>query len=810
MNTGRYTLKGLLNSSEIERIIVPELQRDYVWGIANVRGLLNSIIGNFTSREMISLDIKKTDSMQDVEDEIKKYLIQEYNKLHFNTRIGFIYAYHNNEYANKYFLIDGQQRITTMYLTMLASYKLAKNTGDFRKLYFNSSIPKIDYQVREVSHDFLVDFIEHELSGATEDFSHNCRFYAAYKFDKTAKTLLANYRYITDILKNNVQNFKDFISYLENYVEFNYFDTNISEQGERLYLYMNSRGEGLSGQELIKSTIVGRCSGAEKLNAGRDWEEWQDFFWKCRDRSVQSNADPGFAEFLKWSVVLHMNTFESPNLKELTDGQSPKERLSDYIVKGKEDQPYWISRYIQDNETFDIVWLRKIMEAVVALKSMLDDKESDSDFTKEFLHSVKSAIDYPKLLGTLLYRIKFPAAALDEMYSVWMYLKTFAFGYEARRNPDMATIDAVRCIKWISDNGVSYVWEAPGIEPLLKGNNAFNEKDIRFKLMNSSASDGDKTAWEEYFWSVTNDSVLCRFLRGKFNFIISLSGGDNPVSAAKEMTALFKAKVVDKKDKRRLRADLLKYGDISVYDGGGSTNLGGPWMARYNLLENDNDDSNWHSFMKKDESSQIVRSYLLEETEKQKNDPVLLALADGLSYTHNFKYLWYDKEDSSVKERCILLSQSQAKPNLAREIPIQLLHSYIKGSWCYRHNFCVYDFNIVDGEISVNNDQHRKHYYLDIFYDYSEKGGFWNCRIGYRHKNLSQEILDGLKTSKLGLEWVVEEQNPDDPKSFRKIRALLPIKEYTDMDNIQTFAETVTEAKQWFTDIMSTLKTILA
>lgn len=31
MNTGRYTLSELLNCSEIERIIIPELQRDYVW-----------------------------------------------------------------------------------------------------------------------------------------------------------------------------------------------------------------------------------------------------------------------------------------------------------------------------------------------------------------------------------------------------------------------------------------------------------------------------------------------------------------------------------------------------------------------------------------------------------------------------------------------------------------------------------------------------------------------------------------------------------------------------------------------------------
>ena len=104
MNTGRYTLSELLFSSEIERIIIPELQRDYVWGTHNVRGLMMSVLENFNNRKMLSLEIKTAGSGQEIEDEIKKYLVLEYNKLHSNTRIGFIYAYHDKEYAEQFFL----------------------------------------------------------------------------------------------------------------------------------------------------------------------------------------------------------------------------------------------------------------------------------------------------------------------------------------------------------------------------------------------------------------------------------------------------------------------------------------------------------------------------------------------------------------------------------------------------------------------------------------------------------------------------------------------------------------------------------
>jgi uncharacterized protein with ParB-like and HNH nuclease domain len=41
----------------------------------------------------------------------------------YSTKIGFIYAYHDPNYPGKFFLIDGQQRITTLYLLLIALYK---------------------------------------------------------------------------------------------------------------------------------------------------------------------------------------------------------------------------------------------------------------------------------------------------------------------------------------------------------------------------------------------------------------------------------------------------------------------------------------------------------------------------------------------------------------------------------------------------------------------------------------------------------------------------------------------------------------
>lgn len=108
MKTGRYTIYDLFNSTDIEQIIIPEIQRDYVWAQNNVEGLFNSIYENFRSKTEIVLEIKAEN--HEVDKAIQQHLQKEYYRLRFNTRIGFIYAYHNPDYADKYF-----DRRTTTY-----------------------------------------------------------------------------------------------------------------------------------------------------------------------------------------------------------------------------------------------------------------------------------------------------------------------------------------------------------------------------------------------------------------------------------------------------------------------------------------------------------------------------------------------------------------------------------------------------------------------------------------------------------------------------------------------------------------------
>lgn len=76
MKTGRYNIKQLLTNPEVEQIIIPEIQRDYVWKKQNVLGLLKSICDHYTQKKALSLDIKCNG--KELPENIHNYLTDEY------------------------------------------------------------------------------------------------------------------------------------------------------------------------------------------------------------------------------------------------------------------------------------------------------------------------------------------------------------------------------------------------------------------------------------------------------------------------------------------------------------------------------------------------------------------------------------------------------------------------------------------------------------------------------------------------------------------------------------------------------------
>lgn len=771
MKTGRYSVKELLTHNEIKQIIIPEIQRDYVWKAKNVTKLLNSITKHFCKKEQdqITIEVK---GEQIKSGSVKEYLQKEYNRLLFNTKIGFVYAYHDTEYAGKFFLIDGQQRFTTLYLLLLAIYVKSNKKEDFKTLYFTNNVLKIDYKVREHSHDFMAAFVKNELSEDVKDIKLSNQYYKNdYEEDETIVNLISNYNTIKQLLNSNESviktknNYDDFIEYIEDYVEVNYFDTNISEQGEQLYLYMNSRGEFLTHQELVKSEIIKKEPALKKKKQiGENWEGWQNFFWNNRGYNKNKgneNADIGFEEFLKWCSILHICTTESAEYLEFEiikgKGQTLREAKENYINRTKskvEIQQEYLSKYqiSQLNANY-------LSENFEALKKLFQIHSKFVPVSQNWLFDIGGAVNYVIVLP-LIYFIKNSKWRDEETKNkdierLAMFLYNSTSFLSVSKNPDNATIDAVDLIKNMCDNKKTDV--LCFLDSKYEGKfKSFLTSYVKQKLSLFKQAGSYRTNLELTVWDVLLNKKLNNFLKGDISILFKViekyyTLNDKIIKIDEAYctdlkdffeiltTTLEKYHVYDNgKDSNLFKRALLTFGDYSTKTNG-SYRLGGR-IEGYTFGFSDNSDNKeMNEIFQSDKG--FVEDLLISLKKKNKLISIINKYKSTKNkdwrqaFIENDKILKYCNKKRILREdvqRVVLISE---KDKGYKELQCKILESlYLnRKMWVFQHNICVLDFDILN-----NKMEHKENCYaLDLKYEQGE----WSFSILYRIQEEADEKL---------------------------------------------------------------------
>lgn len=771
MNTGRYNVKSLFTSSEVEQIIIPEIQRDYVWKESNVRGLMKSIMDHFSAKTDLQLDIVEKQSGQPINEDVISVLSEEYTRLVHPTRIGFIYAYHSPDFPGRFFLIDGQQRLTTIFLLLLASYKKAGRSEDYRKLYFPTKLPKIDYMVREITHDFMIDFIEHEIGVQSAknpiSFQKSNKFYNYYESDATTSCIIRNYNVIEDILEDYRKDederryYKNLINYVENYIEFNYFDTNISEQGEKLYLYMNSRGEDLSTQESLRPLLISRSS--DKLAAGTKWEEWQNFFWE--NRGQNNNADAGFNEFLRWCTILHLCTSESPKSDNAINSAEAK---GDYIrIEKKEDksnsQQRKLRQYQEDNNSFDIDFIQEVFLATKALKSILQGENTYHYIPEKWLTGIDNTNDYPCLLSCIEYLCFNKEATLVDIRRIGMFIKNCMYYETNHKNPEIATVNAIAAIKALTDSKHYDVVDLYDVLDKIS-KTIYTKTD---KLKKACYNTMLRSCWEKVLWDITEDNKFSSFLEGEIECLFEWS--EYNIKELQKYYSALKNRVINivahNEDQIALHEQLLAYGDFEYREG---TGIG---MPRHYMLRSESEwrkGINFHQNIR-----EILKKFLDNETPcctgslyKVFVDPKA-KIRSVLGYT---EYLEYLKDDYNPPHY-ILPRIYQVSGDNYRELMVQWIHQHYHNSWVYERNTVVLPFEIItegDKDIIRNLSQESdKKLFLDIQYDWNSAKPFWSFKLSSRQGMTQPEHFNRMPE-----DWY-QETNPDTRATeFHKENAL--------------------------------------
>ncbi len=303
-----YTLAELFSGNR--KIIIPDLQRDYCWG-----------------------DDVHTDKKENLVNEFISKLILQFEKdMWKELSLGLIYGYESPE--DHIQLCDGQQRITTLFL-LLGMLNKKSGTNAFRGQLISDyelqddKEPYLLYSIRENSLYFMRDLVnEFFLSAKETDVSSiNSKetwFFNDYNNDPSISSMLKALSIIEKLLVNKSPEWcTKFGDYLIHKLNFLYYDLENRTNGEETFVVINTTGEPLSATQNLKpqvcyAKINETYIGKEDSSITEDWEEVEQWFWKHRC-GENDTADAGFNEFLRWITILHRDSSDTTQTKEIRD-----------------------------------------------------------------------------------------------------------------------------------------------------------------------------------------------------------------------------------------------------------------------------------------------------------------------------------------------------------------------------------------------------------------------------------------------------------------------------------------------------------
>ena len=260
----KKNLEGLLGEFSIE---IPALQRDYAQGRWAQKG-----IGEKFAEALLEV--------LDGDDKAK------------GLHLDFIYGYTDEKDSKKLILIDGQQRLTTLWLLYLYLYKRAGKVKDW--------LGRFSYAARSGAKGFCQalleqDFLDSEAKKPSDLIYDKSPLFGGMRLlrhDPTIAAMLNMLDWIhakvegLDAKNEQEPKPKDPEKLVENLnkITFDFFDMGKFSLGEELYIKMNARGKPLSEYENLKALIEKGVKDKELLE--RIDAEWSDYFY-----SDDSNSD---------------------------------------------------------------------------------------------------------------------------------------------------------------------------------------------------------------------------------------------------------------------------------------------------------------------------------------------------------------------------------------------------------------------------------------------------------------------------------------------------------------------------------------
>ncbi|MDH2015532.1 DUF262 domain-containing protein [Pseudomonas juntendi] len=284
----QITLKQLLGRHQ--RIQIPMIQRDYAQG---------------------------RPAAEDVREEFLGTLLQAFtsaqNSDALPLNLDFIYGSVDTQEAPRFLPLDGQQRLTTLFLL---HWYLAWRDGsqtEFQRVFCEGEDSRFSYSVRPSSTEFfnaLVNFwpardaaVGSSLSKLITDQAWYFRY---WRLDPTIQSCLTMLEAIHRIFADVTGAYARLMDDNQPVITFQLLDLNHFGLSDDLYIKMNARGKPLTTFETFKARyehdlknqfagetrdISGQTFSVADFFARRMDTNWADFFWAYRDKETNLYDD---------------------------------------------------------------------------------------------------------------------------------------------------------------------------------------------------------------------------------------------------------------------------------------------------------------------------------------------------------------------------------------------------------------------------------------------------------------------------------------------------------------------------------------
>ena len=447
MENKKYTLLNFLKSEYSDAISfeIPIIQRDYAQGRSDER----------------SKEIRKTF--------LGSLIAAVENYPQKNIELDFVYGKRNK---NKVYLLDGQQRITTLYLLhwyltqRLQKPSLLKNVA-------------LSYRVRQYADEFTQKISDESTqidftSSIPSQAICNCTwFFDAWKHDPTVKGMLNTLDTIHELLKDKKISEERYWQPLEEgAVIFYWLDLEEHQLTDELYLKMNARGKQLSNFENFKASLVKRI-------ADNGWEEntnttekesfsfkmdtiYTDLFWEYRGEvnvidyevtnffagmamigyALKENSEAQqkrIQELFNNPLSVRVEDFEKSDFERFTsylDFYSPVEKISIELELWKyynaDNKRGLFEEFIKDEnkgteKKYDgATYPQRVL--FYALSELFMEAKDKNNISEDFIRVVRNIVENATIdsAQTFVYAIKLMSELLEGVQDIYSYLSKTA------------------------------------------------------------------------------------------------------------------------------------------------------------------------------------------------------------------------------------------------------------------------------------------------------------------------------------------------------------------------------------------------